>query len=76
MFNPTTRLPCVVGEICCVPGMAFHGNIIAPRHYIIAMINIKKGFVRLPFPNLDATKVNDMGNSIVLWQEKYLVQVF
>ncbi len=75
MFDPTTRLPCAIGEICGVPGMIFHGNIIALGHYTIAMINILKGFVRLPFPNPDATMVNDMGNGIVLWWEKGLVQV-
>jgi hypothetical protein len=39
-------------------------------------MNIKKRRVKLPFPNPDATKVNNMGNGIVLWREKELVQVF
>jgi hypothetical protein len=65
MFDPTTRLPCVLGEICGVSGMTLHGNIIALGHYTIAMIDIKKGFVKLPFPNPNATKMNNMGNGIV-----------
>jgi hypothetical protein len=65
MFDHFTTLTCAIGEICGVPRMTFHGNIIAPRHYKVAIINIKKGYVRLPFPNPDATKVNNMGNGIV-----------
>ncbi len=75
MLDPTTRLPCAIGEICGVLGMTFHGNIIALGHYTIGVINIKKGFVRFPFPNLDTTKVNDMGNGIAHWWEKGLIQV-
>jgi hypothetical protein len=66
MFDHATKLPCVTREICGVLGMTFHGNIITPRHYTVVVINIKKWFVRLPFPNPDATKVNNMGNGIVL----------
>jgi hypothetical protein len=66
MFDPTTRLPCAIGEICGVPRMTFHGNIIVLGHYTIVMINIKKRFMRFPFPNPDTTKLNDMGNGIVL----------
>ncbi len=73
MFDPATKLLCAIGEICGVLGMTFHGNIIAPGHYIIVVINIKKGSMKLPFPNLGARKVNNMGNGIVLWREKNLV---
>jgi hypothetical protein len=66
MLDLATKLPCVAGEICGVPGMIIHGNIIAPRHYTLVMINIKKRSMRLQFPNPIATKVNDMGNGIVL----------
>ncbi len=75
MLDIATKLPCAVGEICGVPRMTFHGNIIAPRHYTIVVINIKKGFMRLPFPNPDATKVNDMGNGLVFWWEEDLILV-
>jgi len=34
----------------------------------VAMTTIKKGSARLPFLNPDATKVDDMGNGIVLWR--------
>lgn len=68
MIDPFSRLPCVVCEICGMPGMTFHGNLIAPWHYTVAMTTIKKGSARLPFLNPDATKVDDMGNGIVLWR--------
>jgi hypothetical protein len=66
MLDPATKLPCAIGGICSVLGMTFHGNIITPRHYTVAMINIKKRPVRLSFPNPDATKVINMGNGIIL----------
>jgi hypothetical protein len=75
MFDPTTRLACATRVICGVPGMTFHGNMIALGNYTITMINIKKWFVKLPFPNPDTTKVNNMGNGIVYWWEKGLIQV-
>jgi hypothetical protein len=44
-------------------------------HYTMVVTMIKKGSTRLPFANLDATKVDDMGNGIVLWREKDLVTI-
>jgi hypothetical protein len=43
MIDPFRGLPCVVGEIYGILGMIFHGNIIAPGHYTMAMTMIKKG---------------------------------
>jgi len=57
------------------PRMTFHGNIIALGHYTMIVTIIKRGSTRLPFPNPDATKVDDMGNGIVLWHEKDLVAI-
>jgi hypothetical protein len=70
-----SRLPCAVGEIVGVPSMAWHGNPIALGHCIIAMTSIKKVIVKLPFPNLVASKIKDMANGVVLWQEKDVVVV-
>jgi hypothetical protein len=55
--------------------MTFHGNMIALGHYTIVVINIKKGFVKLPFPNPNTTTVNVMGNGIVYRWEEGLIQV-
>ncbi len=65
IFDPFSQLPCTVGEICGVLGMTFHENLITPRHH--------SGTLKLPFPNLDVMNLDDMGNDIVLWHEKYLV---
>jgi hypothetical protein len=68
-----SRLPCAVGEIVGAPSMTFHGNPIAHGHCTIAMIGIKKGTMKLPFPNLVASKIKDVANGVVLWQEKDVV---
>lgn len=75
MIDTFSGLPCAIGEICGMPRMTFHGNIIALGHYTMAVTTIKRGSARLPFPNLDVTKVDDMGNDIVLWLEKDLVVI-
>ncbi len=64
IFYPFFQLPCTVGEICGVLRMTFHENLITPRHY---------SGLKSPFPNLDVMILDDMGNGIVLWHEKYLV---
>jgi hypothetical protein len=58
IIDPFCRLPCVTREICGVLGMTFHGNKIAFGHYTIVVTRIKKGVVKLPFPNLVASKIN------------------
>jgi hypothetical protein len=37
------------------------------------MTNIKKRGVKLPFPSPVGTKVKDMANGVVLWQDKNVV---
>jgi hypothetical protein len=49
MIDPFSRLPCVVGEICGVLGMTFHGKIIAPRHYTMVVTTIKRGLTNYHF---------------------------
>jgi hypothetical protein len=73
MIDPFSGLPCAVGEIYGVPRMTFHGNVIALGHYSMAVTMIKRGLARLPFPNPNVTKVDDIANDIVLWHEKDLV---
>jgi hypothetical protein len=55
--------------------MTFHGNIVALRHYTMVVTTIKRRPTKLPFPNPNATKVDDMGNGIVLWREKDLIAI-
>jgi hypothetical protein len=74
IIDPFSRLPCAAGEIVGVPGMTFHGNPIAPRP-IIVVTSIKKGTMKLPFPNPVASKIKNMANGVVLWQEKDVVVV-
>jgi hypothetical protein len=73
IIDPFSRLPCVTRDICGVPSMTFHGNKIALGHYTVVVTRIKKGVVKLPFPNLVASKIKDMANDIVLWWEKDVV---
>jgi hypothetical protein len=75
MIDPFNGLPCVVGKICGVLRMTFRGNIIAIGHYIVVVTTIKRRLAKLPFPNPNATKVDDMGNGIVLWREKDLIAI-
>jgi hypothetical protein len=42
IFNLASKLPCVVGEICSVPRIAFHWNIIALAHHTIVLTNVNK----------------------------------
>jgi hypothetical protein len=75
MIDPFNGFPCVVGKIYGVLGMTFHGNIIAPGDYIMAVTTIERRPAKLPFSNPNATKVDDMGNGIVLWREKDLIAI-
>jgi len=43
--------------------------------YTVIVTIIKRGSTRLPFPNPNATKVDDMGNGIILWHEKDLIAI-
>jgi hypothetical protein len=42
MIDPFSGLPCVVGEICGIPRMTFHGNIIAHGHYNVGVTMINR----------------------------------
>jgi len=56
-----------------VPGMTFHGVPITLGHVTIAMTSIKKTSTKLPFLSSTTSKVKDMANGVVLWQEKYIL---
>jgi hypothetical protein len=75
MIDPFSGLPCASGEICGMPGTTFYGNLIALGHYTVAVTTIKRGSTRPPFPNLNTSKVDDMGNGIVLWHERDLIVI-
>jgi hypothetical protein len=55
-----------------VLGMTFHGVPIIPRHVPIATTSIKRASTKLPFPSSTTSKVKNMANGVVLWQEKYV----
>jgi hypothetical protein len=42
IFNLVNKLPCVAGEICSVPRITFHGNMITLAQHIIVLTNVKK----------------------------------
>ncbi len=66
LLDLATRIPCAFGGVYGVPGMTFHGNSIANAHCIVAMIAIKKRFVKVPFPIPMTSKMKDTTND-VLW---------
>jgi hypothetical protein len=51
LIDPTTSKSCALGEICGVLGMTFHRPPISLRQCIVALTNILKVLVKLPFPN-------------------------
>jgi hypothetical protein len=53
LLEPSRRQPCVIGEICEMPGMTFHGKPITHGHYSMVVIKIKKEVVKLSFLNED-----------------------
>ncbi len=53
-----------MGSISNVASMDYHGNAIPPCS--ISIIGINKGLVKLPFPNLEGTKLKDAKNGVVL----------
>jgi hypothetical protein len=46
IFNLANKPPCVAGEICNVPRITFHGNIIALAQHTIVSTNAKKRFTK------------------------------
>jgi hypothetical protein len=66
LLDITKKVPCALGEICGVVGMTFHRAIIPPRQCIVAMACVKKGLVKLPFPNEGGSKMK----YIIMWHEK------
>jgi hypothetical protein len=49
LFDPTAKVLCVVGEICAMSGMTFHGGFIALGDYFVVVTRIKRGSMKLPF---------------------------
>jgi hypothetical protein len=43
------KVICVVGEICAMSRMTFHGGFIALGHYSMVVTRIKRGSMKLPF---------------------------
>lgn len=70
LFDPTSKVPCVLGEICGVAGMTFHGAIIPQGQCIIVMACMKKWLVKIPFSNEGCSKIRNMVKGIVMWREK------
>ncbi len=64
LLEPFRRQPCVIGEICEMPRMTFHGKPITHGHYSMVVIIIKKGLVKLSFLNEDVTRMKDVANGI------------
>jgi hypothetical protein len=73
LFDPFNGMLCVMGEICRVQCMTFHGNLIEPRIYNIVVMGIKKGSVKVPSTSLAASKMKDTTNGIVLWHKIYII---
>jgi hypothetical protein len=73
LFNPFNGMLCVMGEICRVQGMTFHGNLIEPRICSIVVMGIKKGSMKVPSTSPVASKMKDTTNGIILWQKIYIV---
>jgi len=66
LLDTTKKMPCVWGEICGVVGMTFHRAIIPQGNVFVAMACVKKGLVKLPFPNEGGSKMK----YIIMWHEK------
>jgi hypothetical protein len=73
LFDPFSGMLCVMGEICGVQGMTFHGNLIKPRICNIVVMGIKKGSMKVPSTSPTTSKMKDTTNGIVLWQKKDIV---
>jgi hypothetical protein len=68
LFEPGTRIPCAMGFIVNVTSMDCHGKAILPGTCSVYTTSIKKGLVKLPFPNSEGTKLKDVENGVVLWR--------
>jgi hypothetical protein len=62
LLDLTSKILCVVGEICAMPRMTFHGGLIALGHYFVVVTRIKEGSMKLPIPTAEASKVKDIVN--------------
>ncbi len=67
LFELGFHIPCAMGSIVNVIGMDCHGKAIPLGTCSVSIINIKKGLVKLPFPNSEGTKLKDVENGVVLW---------
>lgn len=61
---------CALGEICGVPCITFHGSPISLGQCTMTLMNIKKGSIKLPFPNMMASRLKYMVNGVVIWFDK------
>jgi hypothetical protein len=62
-----------LGEICGVPCITFHGSPISLGQCTVTLINIKKGSIKLLFPNHMASRLKYMANGVVIWFDKDIV---
>jgi hypothetical protein len=60
LLEPSSRQPCLIGEICEMLRITFHGKLITHGHYSVVVIIIKKGLVKLSFLNEDVTRMKDV----------------
>lgn len=56
LFELGFRIPCAMGSIVNVTSMDCHGKAILLRTCSVSITSIKKGLVKLPFPNSEGTK--------------------
>jgi hypothetical protein len=66
LFDSASQTPCALGEVCGVVGMTYHRNPIAHGTCIVVVTCIKKGSIRVPFPNSASSKMKDMANGIIV----------
>jgi hypothetical protein len=73
LINPATSKSCALGKICGVPRMTFQKSPISLGQCIVALTNIKKRSIKLPFPNQMASRLKDMANGVFFWFDKDIV---
>jgi hypothetical protein len=64
LLEPFSRQPCVIGGICEMLRMTFHGKPVTHGHYSMVVIITKKGLMKLSFLNEDVTRMKDVANGI------------
>jgi hypothetical protein len=67
LFELGTCIPCAMGSIVNVTSMDCHAKARPPGTCLVSITSIKKGLVKLPFPNSEGTKLKDVENGVVLW---------